>query len=164
MSLRARLSMATAAGLALAVALQASAHGAPIGQQQATEAQIRQLIDPSVEEHLRAVTAALPDAKVVQTLRGRLAPGAIQRVNVKAQTGIWHFAAVCDDNCDDINMRMLAADGQVAYLDVAPDKFPSTRAEVQGEIDFVLEIAMKACSKETCVWAAQFYVKTPPAK
>lgn len=158
----------TAAGLAATLMIAGpvlaqppASPASPQPQSSAEAAAVQALMDPAVEEHLRAVTAAVPGARTVSTLRGRLAPGARQRFNVIAEQGTFYIAAVCDDACGDIDLRMLAADGQVAAEDLRPSKFPMTQAEVTGRISFDVELVMKTCSKDPCAWGVRILSKPP---
>jgi len=163
MNYRVRTAAVLAAALMIAGPVQAQPPAAQAPADAATQAQIQALMDPAVEEHLRAVTAAVPGARTVRTLRGRLAPGAVQKFNIVAEAGTFMIAAVCDDACGDIDLRMLAPDGQLAAEDARPSKFPLTQAEVTGRVSFDVEVVMKACSKDPCAWGVRILSKPAAA-
>lgn len=168
MSYRIRTAAVLAASLLIAGPVLAQPPAAPASPAQAppdaaAQAQIAALMDPAVEEHLRAVTAAVPGARTVRTLRGRLAPGAVQKFNIVAEAGTFYIAAVCDDACGDIDLRMLTTDGQLAAEDARPSKFPLTQAEVTGRVTFDVEVVMKACSKDPCAWGVRILSKPAQA-
>ncbi len=117
------------------------------------------LMDSGVEEHLRAVTAAVPGAVTLKTLRGRLAPAGVLSFTIDADPGQYVIAAVCDATCGDLDLRMLGPDGKVAMVNEGPDKFPVTEANITQKVSFTVEVVMKSCSKDPCAWGARILRK-----
>ncbi len=153
----------TAGVLATALILAGPAHAQPpAAPRQPSQAEIQAMMDPAVEENLRAVTAAIPGVVTISTLRGRMAPAGVQKFNVVAEPGVFYIAAVCDTACSDINLRLLSSAGQVVAADELDNRFPITQATVEAKVAFDVEVILKACSKDPCAWGARILQKPQP--
>lgn len=112
--------------------------------------------DAAVEGHLRDVSAAIK-GQPMRTLRGRLAKAGVERVSIEAGRGMWYVAGVCDDACDDLNLRLLDSKGGEVMSDDAADKFPLTFGEASGPATFQVEIVMQACATASCAYGVRVY-------
>ncbi|MEF2279055.1 hypothetical protein V3W47_12165 [Deinococcus sp. YIM 134068] len=87
----------------------------------------------------------------------RMDDGDTETEEVGLTGGEYRFKAICDDDCDDIDLEVLDSDGNVIASDYGLDSLPivSFRA-TRG--DYTVRLSMESCDWEPCQ-AVLMYMK-----
>lgn len=65
--------------------------------------------------------------------------------------------AVCDVDCGDLDLAVYDAYEDEAAADIEYDDYPMIA--FQGEGEYFVEVMMADCEADTCLWAAQVFVR-----
>ena len=68
------------------------------------------------------------------------------------------YIAVCDQDCDDIDLRLYNSSGREVAADIEPDDFPIVvYSSRNGESGMEIEVGMYSCSVEPCYYAIAMF-------
>lgn len=88
-----------------------------------------------------------------------LGDGEDERMTFELQTGRdYRMIALCDEDCDDIDIYLEDMDGNVLDEDVSVDDAPVVAAAGRGE-RVRLRVNMYSCSVEPCYYAVGIFVR-----
>ena len=89
---------------------------------------------------------------------GALAQGAMDEVPATLYVGYdYRIAAVCDSDCSDIDLVLLAGDGSEISRDNETDDHPVVPVHVTGSGRFTLQVHMYRCSVEPCYYSTALF-------
>lgn len=71
--------------------------------------------------------------------------------------GQWLAAAVCDNDCPDLDLFAYDASGELLDSDQQADAFPFVLFSVSRSATYSLSVSMYSCTVEPCTWAVQLY-------
>jgi hypothetical protein len=122
----------------------------------------------SAEEYQRQVMAQLANVQqalngqgfqmVGQPTTGALRTSAEQDIPVDLYVGYeYRIAAVCDNDCTDIDLTLFDGMGQVISQDNAVDAHPIVPVYVTGSGRFSVKVAMYTCTNQPCYYAAALF-------
>jgi len=84
------------------------------------------------------------------------------RVQVEAGKG-YVIMGVCDENCSDLDLLVLKADGTTVGQDVEEDDTPMVTYVATENTTLLIRVSMAACSAGTCWAGAALYTGDPAA-
>lgn len=91
---------------------------------------------------------------------GGLGPRQSQRFTLMLRAGQdYRIVGVCDDRCDDLDLRLRDPNGEVVGQDVLEDSVPVIHARPQITGQYAVEVAMLRCRVETCWYAVNVYAR-----
>lgn len=91
---------------------------------------------------------------------GSLAEGAKETYTLRVQRGeTYHILGVCDNDCSDLDIRLLNSSGEVIGEDQLEDDVPIVELvpTITGTVR--IEVEMYKCSAEPCFFAVEAYQK-----
>jgi hypothetical protein len=145
--------VATMPSLLATIALLASA--APLHAQTEWEQQVR--------ERLRGAERMLADSGYQQV--AELQIGELPRrdrtdhtVNLQAG-GHYFIVAACDDDCSDLDLQLLDAEGVAVAEDVGDDPLPAIAITAARQGPHAVRVVMVGCSTEPCVYGLVTYAR-----
>lgn len=96
--------------------------------------------------------------QVGQPTSGALQTSAQQDIPVDLYVGYeYRIAAVCDNDCTDIDLTLFDGMGQVISQDNAVDAHPIVPVYVTGSGRFTVKVLMYTCSNQPCYYAAALF-------
>jgi hypothetical protein len=82
---------------------------------------------------------------------GGLDDGAEERLGVELKGGnTYMIVGVCDEDCDDLDLFLTSANGDLIDSDIEPDDVPMLTATVRRDGTYFLRVKMHSCSIEPC--------------
>lgn len=91
---------------------------------------------------------------------GALQPGAKERFTLPVEQGVsYKILGVCDNDCSNVDLRVLNLNGQNIGEDTTPDDIPLVELQPTGTGTVQLEATMVSCSQAPCYHAIEVYWK-----
>jgi hypothetical protein len=91
---------------------------------------------------------------------GALQPGAKERFTLPVQQGVsYKILGVCDNDCSNVDLRVMNLNGQNIGEDTTPDDIPIVELQPTGTGTVQLEATMVTCSQAPCYHAIEVYWK-----
>lgn len=72
--------------------------------------------------------------------------------------GNYQAFAVCDDDCWDLDLSLVDANGNVIAADILPDAFPFLEFTIAESGTYSFATAVQSCATELCLWATSVWV------
>ena len=131
------------------------------GQQQVTPDQQAQNIILAQLQQVQSNQAAQGFQQMGQPSTGGLQQGQMWNVPVTLTAGNeYRVAGVCDQDCRDLDLTLLAGDGHIISQDTSTDDHPVVAVQVTGSGQFTVQVNMYNCSRAPCYYAIALYMKT----
>ena len=96
---------------------------------------------------------------------GSLAEDETAAIPIRLVAGTEHrLTGLCDDDCTDLDLRLLDPEGKQVDEDVLPDAYPLLLFTPDEDGEFTLVVEMFECSVEPCYWTvlASVQARTAP--
>ena len=91
---------------------------------------------------------------------GKLSEGSSKSYNFKLNKGQeYRILTACDDNCNDMDAKLLDENGNTVSKDFDSDDLPMLEASPKWTGDFSLKVTMHRCSQESCKYAVAIFGK-----
>lgn len=91
---------------------------------------------------------------------GALQPGAKERFTLPVEQGVsYKILGICDNDCSNVDLRVLNMNGQNIGEDITPDDIPIVELQPTGTGTVQLEATMVTCSQAPCYHAIEVYWK-----
>ena len=104
-----------------------------------------------------------PQARQVHLFNGRAAKEQNRSHQVQLTAGKYYsFFADCDYACNDIDLALKSADGQVIKEDSEEDDYPMFGWRANRTGSYTLTVIMPKCSTEQCEYSSQVFMGTKP--
>ena len=84
-----------------------------------------------------------------------LEPGDVDSLEVSLDRGSYLALGVCDDDCDDLDVYVLDAEGEIVASDVLVDAEPMVEFEVHQRATFFVGASMESCAATNCLYSIQ---------
>ena len=115
------------------------------------------------EAHRKAMHNHDPRSRQVRLFSGRAAREQEQSHQVQLTAGKYYsFFADCDYACNDIDLALKSADGQVIKEDSEEDDYPMFGWRANRTGSYTLTVTMPKCSAEQCEYSSQVFMGTKP--
>ncbi|MEZ4415465.1 MAG: caspase family protein [Gemmatimonadota bacterium] len=146
--------------LALSLAFAGPAHSATPGwaahPQQAWERYVEAQLD------LSALGLGSLAARRVWSETGSLAAGTSAYFQMRPEPGITYtLQGVCDERCDDLDLRVTGLEGAVVGRDGAPDAVPLVHFNLGDAGPFEVQVTMVGCLASACRFGVALYEAGP---
>lgn len=94
---------------------------------------------------------------------GEVARSGVAREEIELEAGTTYgIVGVCDVDCSDLDLRLLAPDGMIVSEDNAGDDGPALLVTPETSGAFIIEVSMMQCAAASCGWAVQVYTDGAP--
>ena len=91
---------------------------------------------------------------------GSLNAGAIEDLTITLQPGTaYAFMGVCDEDCQDIDLRLYDPDGNEVASDVRTDDWPIVTATPRFKGTYRVRVVMASCSRNPCYYGIGVFAK-----
>lgn len=100
-------------------------------------------------------------AQLGQTLTGSLNNQGDESLVVNLNTGTHYLiAAVCDADCDDVDLQVFSSDGTKMGEDMLTDDHPIVEIDTAYSGQYRVKVLMASCKANPCYYGVQIYQQT----
>ena len=103
-----------------------------------------------VSRQLTVLRGAFGSARDVARYEEMLAEDDSDDISIQLARGTYHIRAVCDEDCDDIDLVLRDDFGNVVDEDAEGDAVPSVGVTVREDADYEIEVEMYLCAQRRC--------------